>query len=117
MLQATDKGSLDRIRAHNLPDNNQKSDHWAAKRLIVSTYNEKAQHVWCVHCVHAVKSILNDIIKFRLLPVSLYEASKNDRHLSRENFSKFCLLNANHRNSCYPVKRLKQYLRVLKLLS
>ena len=45
MLQATDKGSLDRIRAHNLPDNNQKSDHWAAKRLIVSTYNEKAQHV------------------------------------------------------------------------
>lgn len=45
MLQATDKGSLDRIRAHNLPDNNQESDHWAAKRLIVSTYNEKAHHV------------------------------------------------------------------------
>jgi len=40
MLQARDKGSPDRIRAHNLPDNNQESDQWAARRLIVSTCNE-----------------------------------------------------------------------------
>lgn len=39
MLQARDKGSPDRIRAHNLSENNQESDQWAAKRLLVSMYN------------------------------------------------------------------------------